>query len=54
MQWIIEKSFGRWVAHENGKPCLLPEFTLMEGDKYGRCAGVIYLKHKENQQKVYI
>lgn len=35
------------MAIQDEMPTLADEFSTIEGDPHGRCAGIVYLKHKD-------
>ncbi|XP_076811707.1 uncharacterized protein LOC143458741 [Clavelina lepadiformis] len=54
-EWIPKLWKHLWVAKdENDHPCLRDTHSLIEGDRHGRSAGVVYLHHKKSKQQVCI
>jgi len=53
LQWEKLESLPKWVAlNENSEPCMKDSFDKIKGDPHGRCAGIVYLRHKTTDCQV--
>jgi len=53
LQWEKLESRKKWVAlHENSEAYMKDSFDKIKGDPHGRCAGIVYLRHKTTHCQV--
>ena len=38
----------KWLAKKEEIPYLSDELATIEGDRFGRCVGIVYLTHKKD------